>query len=185
MSTVTDSGSIWYDAVSGEEIGAEEYVVTEEPGEDDNITPNTYEPSETESGLSKVGLELDDEEGTPSEKLDIPIDRRRRLPQRTAGDEGSLFAVLKKNVGQVGFIPAFSYPAAQGTNYQDLANIAFPVTFNEPLTLLQRAAEEMEYYDLLDQAASTSDWIERISYIAAFAVSGYACTKHRTGRKGL
>lgn len=69
--------------------------------------------------------------------------------------------------------------------FQDLANVSFPVTFNEPLTLLQRSAEDLEYYNLLDQAASTADWVERISYVAAFAVSGYACTKHRSGRKGL
>lgn len=59
------------------------------------------------------------------------------------------------------------------------------MTFNEPLTLLQRVAEELEYYELLEKAVKTSDWVERMSYVAAFAVSGYACTKFRSGRKGL
>lgn len=59
------------------------------------------------------------------------------------------------------------------------------MTFNEPLTLLQRAAEEMEYFDLLNQAAATSDPVERMQFVAAFAVSSYAHTRHRTGRKGL
>src|ERR1700722_1133127 len=68
---------------------------------------------------------------------------------------------------------------------QDLSTISFPVTFNEPLTLLQRTAEEVEYHDLLRQAATTTDPLERLSYIAAFAVSGYAHTRFRTGRKGL
>lgn len=68
---------------------------------------------------------------------------------------------------------------------QDLSTIAFPVTFNEPLTLLQRIAEEIEYYDILDQAASTDDPIDRLCFVAAFAVSGYAHTRHRSGRKGL
>lgn len=80
---------------------------------------------------------------------------------------------------------SFLYTYSLRQSFQDLSNIAFPVTFNEPLTLLQRAAEEMEYFDLLDKAALSSDEIERISYISAFAVSGYACTKHRSGRKGL
>jgi hypothetical protein len=69
--------------------------------------------------------------------------------------------------------------------FQDLANIAFPVTFNEPLTLLQRSAEEVEYYDLLNHAALAVDPIHRICYVAAFAASGYAHTRYRTGRKGL
>lgn len=59
------------------------------------------------------------------------------------------------------------------------------MTFNEPLTLLQRSAEEVEYYDLLNRAASAVDPIDRICYVAAFAASGYAHTRHRTGRKGL
>ena len=63
--------------------------------------------------------------------------------------------------------------------------MALPVTFNEPLTMLQKAAEELEYYDLLSQAAKSTDSVERICFVAAFAVSTYANTRHRTGRKGL
>lgn len=51
--------------------------------------------------------------------------------------------------------------------------------------MLQRTAEEVEYYHLLDEAAATDDPISRMSYIAAFAISGYAHTRHRSGRKGL
>lgn len=68
---------------------------------------------------------------------------------------------------------------------KDLASIAFPVTFNEPLTLLQRTAEEVEYYHLLDDASQIQDPVERMCYVAAFAVSGYAHTRHRSSRKGL
>lgn len=68
---------------------------------------------------------------------------------------------------------------------KDLSTITLPVTFNEPLTMLQRAAEEVEYFNLLDQAALAPDRISRMAHIAAFAISGYAHTKHRTGRKGL
>jgi oxysterol-binding protein-related protein 3/6/7 len=60
-----------------------------------------------------------------------------------------------------------------------------PVSFNEPLTMLERAAEELEYFDLLDQASLATDETERMCFIAAFAVSGYACTKNRSGRKSL
>ena len=63
--------------------------------------------------------------------------------------------------------------------------MALPVSFNEPLTLLQRSAEELEYYDLLTQASHVEDPVERMCLIAAFAVSTYASTKHLSGRKGL
>ena len=68
---------------------------------------------------------------------------------------------------------------------QDLSTIALPVTFNEPLTLLQRACEEMEYHSLLDEAVKATETADRLSFVAAFAVSGYANTRHRSGRKGL
>lgn len=51
--------------------------------------------------------------------------------------------------------------------------------------MLQRAAEEVEYYSLVDEAARAKDAISRIAYVAAFAISSYAHTRHRTGRKGL
>ena len=68
---------------------------------------------------------------------------------------------------------------------QDLSTVTFPVTFNEPLTLLQRAAEEVEYYNLLTQAAAVTDPVERLGFVAAFAVSSYAHTRYRSSRKGL
>ncbi len=68
---------------------------------------------------------------------------------------------------------------------QDLAQVALPVSFNEPLTLLQRIAEELEYHDLLSEAVRCQDPTERLCYVAAFAVSAYASTKYRSGRKGL
>jgi hypothetical protein len=50
---------------------------------------------------------------------------------------------------------------------------------------LCRLDEDMEYSDLLDQAVATSDPVQRMSYIAAFTVSGFASTKMRSGRKAL
>lgn len=66
---------------------------------------------------------------------------------------------------------------------EDLATTSLPVSFNEPISILQRLAEDLEYSPLLDQAAVSSDPVERISLIAAFAISGYACTRIRAGRK--
>ncbi|KAI0048392.1 hypothetical protein FA95DRAFT_1558038 [Auriscalpium vulgare] len=172
--SISDSGSIWYDAEEAPE-GAMEFLI------DENPTPDTQEgtesrlmagssASDSHSSDYDSGEERDLEtDGTDPESTlsaqDVP--RRTQLPSGPVGDEGSLFAVLKKNVGK------------------DLSNISFPVSFNEPLTLLQRAAEEVEYYDLLTEAARTEDPNLRLCYVAAFAVSGYNHTRHRSSRKGF
>uniref|UniRef100_A0A915E2N5 Oxysterol-binding protein n=1 Tax=Ditylenchus dipsaci TaxID=166011 RepID=A0A915E2N5_9BILA len=55
------------------------------------------------------------------------------------------------------------------------------VDFNEPLSALQRATEELEYSNLLDSAAlETSDSCRRLALVAVFAVSTYSTTGTRT-----
>ncbi|KAH9075838.1 hypothetical protein EDB83DRAFT_2352578 [Lactarius deliciosus] len=111
--------------------------------------------------------EASDTDEEKDERPSLAISEYQATVAGPVADEGSLFAVFKKNVGK------------------DLSSIAFPVTFNEPLTLLQRTAEEVEYYDLLSEASQTRDPVERMCYVAAFAVSGYAHTRHRSSRKGF
>ena len=60
--------------------------------------------------------------------------------------------------------------------------MTLPVSFNEPTSLLQRCAEDMEYADLLDIAADRTDSTERMVYIAAFAASEYASTIGRVAK---
>ena len=56
---------------------------------------------------------------------------------------------------------------------KDMSRICLPVSFNEPLSSLQRACEDLEYSSLLDQAAEcTDDPILRAALVASFAVSG-------------
>eukprot|EP00158_Paraphelidium_tribonemae_P008019 Partr_v1_DN28436_c0_g1_i2_m41728 putative Oxysterol-binding protein len=78
--------------------------------------------------------------------------------------EVSLWSVLKNNIGK------------------DLSKLALPVYFNEPMSMLQRLCEDMEYSSLLDMAASSSDSMERIQLVAAFAMSNYNSTFGRTGK---
>ncbi|CAF0929211.1 unnamed protein product [Adineta ricciae] len=68
---------------------------------------------------------------------------------------------------------------------KDLSRIALPVILNEPLGVLQKLCEEMEYSDLLDRAAQTDDVHLRLVYVAAFIVSTYAANYYRTGRKNF
>jgi hypothetical protein len=58
-----------------------------------------------------------------------------------------------------------------------------PIALNEPLNLLQRLCEELEYCDLLEQVSKSKDPLEQITIMAGFVLSGYANTIHRAGRK--
>ena len=65
---------------------------------------------------------------------------------------------------------------------KDMTKMTLPVSFNEPTSLLQRVAEDMEYTDLLDTAADRVDSTERMVYVAAFAASEYASTIGRVAK---
>lgn len=81
----------------------------------------------------------------------------------------SLIGFLRKNVGK------------------DLSTISMPVSANEPLSLLQRASEQLEYSQLLDSAADSSSRSSshRLLYITAFAIAtlSYSRVKERAIRK--
>lgn len=111
------------------------------------------------------------------------VQRRTSLPAETPKVEPSLLSLMRKNVGK------------------DFSTISVDVTFNEPISLLQRLAETVEYAQLLakwvrcgtlwrsatltpqDRAAAERDSIRRLALVTAFAVSSYANAKHRTSRK--
>jgi len=65
---------------------------------------------------------------------------------------------------------------------KDMTKMTLPVSFNEPTSLLQRCAEDMEYADLLDIAVDRADSTERMLYVAAFATSEYASTIGRVAK---
>ncbi|KAF8167899.1 Oxysterol-binding protein-domain-containing protein [Crassisporium funariophilum] len=172
--TASDSFVEWFDAIDEGLDGPQEYILEAERGASEpGSRLLTQSPSTADN--SSIDTDIEELDTSPAKTPDlvttpfgnVQVTRRTHLPSPPASDEGSLFTILKKNVGK------------------DLSTITFPVTFNEPLTLLQRAAEELEYYTLLDEAASATDPVVRMSYVAAFAISGYAHTRHRSGRKGF
>ena len=65
---------------------------------------------------------------------------------------------------------------------KDLSRIPLPVNFNEPLSMLQRTVEDMEYASLLQRASAIPDSLVRIQCVAAFAISPYAATDGRTSK---
>ncbi|CAJ0586168.1 unnamed protein product, partial [Mesorhabditis spiculigera] len=79
--------------------------------------------------------------------------------------------------------------AAEGLGMGGLARMALsraglPVSFFEPLSAIQFLCEELRYNQLLAQAVSARDPVDRMALVAAFAVSGYSNTKGRS-RKPL
>uniref|UniRef100_A0A3Q3LZV6 Oxysterol-binding protein n=1 Tax=Mastacembelus armatus TaxID=205130 RepID=A0A3Q3LZV6_9TELE len=97
--------------------------------------------------------------------LDIePVRQRRtRIPDKP-NYYLNLWSIMKNCIGK------------------ELSKIPMPVNFNEPLSMLQRLSEDLEYYELLDKAAKCQSSLEQMCYVAAFTVSSYSTTVNRTGK---
>ncbi|XP_043967698.1 oxysterol-binding protein 2 isoform X2 [Gambusia affinis] len=65
---------------------------------------------------------------------------------------------------------------------KELSKIPMPVNFNEPLSMLQRLTEDLEYHELLDKAACCESSLEQMCLVAAFSVSSYSTTVHRIAK---
>ncbi|OLL23472.1 Oxysterol-binding isoform C [Neolecta irregularis DAH-3] len=131
----------------------------------------------TTPGLKDLDSDLDSELDSDSQSVLIPpavsslskipqIQRRQNLPVEILIQPPSLLGLLRKNVGK------------------DLSTVTMPVSANEPLNLLQKLAEELEYSEILDKAA-TLDPSLRLLYVAAFATSSFSNmrAKERSIRK--
>uniref|UniRef100_A0A8C6WSN3 Oxysterol-binding protein n=1 Tax=Neogobius melanostomus TaxID=47308 RepID=A0A8C6WSN3_9GOBI len=99
----------------------------------------------------------------PSQEL-VPLKKRRnRIPDKP-NYSLNLWSIMKNCIGK------------------ELSKIPMPVNFNEPISMLQRLSEDLEYYDLLDKGAKCHSSLEQMCYVAAFSVSSYSTTVHRTGK---
>lgn len=99
-------------------------------------------------------------------RAEVKSKRRTCLPAPCPNTSNiSLWNILRNNIGK------------------DLSKVAMPVELNEPLNTLQRLCEELEYSELLDKAAHIPNALERMVYVAAFAVSAYASSYFRAGSK--
>ncbi|XP_023698482.2 oxysterol-binding protein-related protein 7-like isoform X1 [Paramormyrops kingsleyae] len=98
----------------------------------------------------------------------VPEDTGRRTSLPASCPDNShigLMTILYNNIGK------------------DLSRVSMPVALNEPLCLMQRLCEELEYSELLDTANHTEDPYQRMVYVAAFAISGYAWARYRNRYK--
>ncbi|KAF7230283.1 transcript variant X3 [Nothobranchius furzeri] len=99
----------------------------------------------------------------PSQDL-VPLKKRRtRIPDKP-NYSLNLWSIMKNCIGK------------------DLSKIPMPVNFNEPISMLQRLSEDLEYHELLDKAAKCHSSLEQMCYVAAFCVSAYSTTVYRTGK---
>lgn len=90
---------------------------------------------------------------------------RTSLPKlKGPRDKPNVFSILKDAVGT------------------DLSKISVPLNFNEPLSFLQRLAEDIEYCELLDKGAAEPDPDRRMMYVAATVISHYSSTQGRIGK---
>uniref|UniRef100_A0A3P8NKF5 Oxysterol-binding protein n=1 Tax=Astatotilapia calliptera TaxID=8154 RepID=A0A3P8NKF5_ASTCA len=100
---------------------------------------------------------------SPSQEL-VPLKKRRtRIPDKP-NYSLNLWSIMKNCIGK------------------ELSKIPMPVNFNEPISMLQRLSEDLEYHELLDKAAKCQNSLEQMCYVAAFAVSAYSTTVYRTGK---
>uniref|UniRef100_A0A8B9RHG6 Oxysterol-binding protein n=1 Tax=Astyanax mexicanus TaxID=7994 RepID=A0A8B9RHG6_ASTMX len=145
----------------------------------DDIGGSSSEASD-ESGLSDASSNSEPDEGhaTATRKYRASLSKAhsksRRVPQNT-GRRTTLPAVCPDN-SHVGLM-AILY----NNIGKDLSRVSMPAALNEPINLLQRLCEELEYSELL--ANRTDDPYQRMVYIAAFAISGYATAQYRNQYK--
>ncbi|KAJ1513129.1 hypothetical protein HMI54_005165 [Coelomomyces lativittatus] len=151
-----DDDEEFFDAMAADEESAQKLPLVKLPTSE-NV------PSSASTPVLLITPSL---QGYESETYSFSSQLRTGLPVDHAllKNEVGLWSVLKNAIGK------------------DLSRITLPVYFNEPISILQRLCEDIEYSQLLDLAWKQTHSDERILYVAAFAVSSYASTVGRTGK---
>ncbi|XP_067355458.1 oxysterol-binding protein 1 isoform X2 [Channa argus] len=127
-----------------------------------NVSGISSETGMDEQSFDDLSLASNPESPQPLE-LEPVRQRRTRIPDKP-NYYLNLWSIMKNCIGK------------------ELSKIPMPVNFNEPLSMLQRLSEDLEYHELLDKAAKCQSSLEQMCYVAAFTVSSYSTTVHRTGK---
>ncbi|CAI2354195.1 unnamed protein product [Caenorhabditis sp. 36 PRJEB53466] len=91
--------------------------------------------------------------------------QRSRLPATyIAPEEVSIWDIIKPNLGK------------------DFSRFTVPVFMNEPLSFLQRLSENVQYNYLLEKAAKCEDDLQRMEYVAAFALATVSANHKRLSK---
>ncbi|KAL6094513.1 uncharacterized protein ACO6RY_15909 [Pungitius sinensis] len=160
--SVADSAAEYFDA-SYDVICGSSSDVSDESGLSEGSTTDSEPEEGHASATRKYRASIS---RTPNSAAPKSTGRRTTLPAHCPDNSHvGLMAILYNNIGK------------------DLARVSMPAPLNEPLNLLQRLCEELEYSELLDTANNTADPYQRMVYIAAFAISGYATATFRNRYK--
>uniref|UniRef100_A0A668SIJ5 Oxysterol-binding protein n=1 Tax=Oreochromis aureus TaxID=47969 RepID=A0A668SIJ5_OREAU len=160
--SVADSAAEYFDA-SDDILWGSSSEVSDESGLSDGSTTNSEPEDGHTSATRKYRASIS---RTPNSVVPKSTGRRTKLPVHCPDNSHvGLVAILYNNIGK------------------DLARVSMPAVLNEPINLLQRLCEELEYSELLDTANNTSDPYQRMVYIAAFAISGYSTATFRNRYK--
>ncbi|KAI0893461.1 Oxysterol-binding protein-domain-containing protein [Annulohypoxylon nitens] len=177
----TASTDEFFDAEGGEMESRPQVMMIDRQGSDEESHGSEADEAEIDDTSSVSSIE--DEEPTTGASgaaglfpirpkslhplpVDIAVDRRKTIPPATVPPP-SLIAFFRKNVGK------------------DLSTISMPVSSNEPISALQRVAEQLEYAQLLDQASQQKSPKDRLLLVTAFAISHFSVNrvKERAMRK--
>ncbi|XP_068607566.1 oxysterol-binding protein 1 [Brachionichthys hirsutus] len=158
-----DDGSEFFDAM---EDPAEFITVPADPKyhrrSGSNLSGISSDTAMDDQSFDELSLASNSESPQPLE-VEPVRQRRARIPDKP-NYYLNLWSVMRNCIGK------------------ELSKIPMPVNFNEPLSMLQRLSEDLEYYELLDKAAKCQSSLEQMCYVAAFTVSSYSTTVHRTGK---
>ncbi|XP_011480151.1 oxysterol-binding protein 2 [Oryzias latipes] len=125
-----------------------------------------HKRSGSDQSMMSGGVHSDwthNENDTSTNHMQLRRTRRTRIPDKP-NYSLNLWSIMKNCIGK------------------DLSRIPMPVNFNEPLSMLQRLTEDLEYSELLDRAARCDSSLEQMCLVAAFSVSSYSTTVHRTAK---
>lgn len=169
-----ESADEFFDAQDGETIKSQLLTIRrdsdsghDQDHERDDVSDGESESSSEAEGIGAFDRDRFSTEGPPPiyptkpkslSPLPLnPVKRRDTVPP-CRSQPPNLLAFFRKNVGK------------------DFSTISMPVTTNEPTSALQRLAEQFEYSELLDSAATSAvpETGERLVYMAAFAISSFS-----------
>ncbi|XP_051552233.1 oxysterol-binding protein 2-like isoform X2 [Myxocyprinus asiaticus] len=125
--------------------------------EDNFLVTHSLRQTEPQSACSLSSNDFSGKELQPHRR------RRTHIPEKP-NYSLNLWSIMKNCIGK------------------ELSKIPMPVNFNEPLSMLQRLTEDLEYHELLDKAACCENSLEQMCLVAAFSVSSYSTTVHRTAK---
>ncbi|XP_055670530.1 oxysterol-binding protein 1 [Falco peregrinus] len=125
--------------------------------------PESMGHKRTGSNISGTSSDISLDEQYKHQVEDTKKEKRTRIPYKP-NYSLNLWSIMKNCIGK------------------ELSKIPMPVNFNEPLSMLQRLTEDLEYHELLDRAAKCESSLEQLCYVAAFTVSSYSTTVFRTSK---